>query len=162
RDGALWYLRQFNSSYQPNTGAIHRVLGPDGAPAAPGVSGDRDTAIGAQDTVSVHWAVHNTGACAGAQVFRIRDPQALLVPPTTPLAGIPPRPGPGDSFGPNLQVASPAVCDPLVPDTLTFAAHPLDFPASVAVETTLVHCSATETAGVASFTLLVQGPSVRL
>src|SRR5262249_40639359 len=79
RDGALWYLRQFNSSYQPNTGAIHRVLGPDGAPAAPGVSGDRDTAIGAQDTVSVHWAVHNTGACAGAQVFRIRDPQALLV-----------------------------------------------------------------------------------
>ncbi len=161
-EGGLWYLRQFNSSFQPNTGSIHRLLGPDIRPRRPAVAGGGWVVIGLRDTVPLRFTVRNRASCPRAHVYRLRDPQGLVVAGGTPLDGVTPALAPGDSFELSVRVTTPLVCDSLLPDSLFFSSHPLDFPDSLAADTTRVRCNPTPTLGVTSFTLEPQGLAVRL
>jgi glucose/arabinose dehydrogenase len=162
-EGALWYARQFDSTYQPNTGSIHRIRSADVAVRRPAILVPGPGALGPGDTLFLTFKVVNQGSCMRAHDYGLADPQGWVAGTSAPLVGRTPPLAPGDTFDLSAWLVFPPPCDTNQVERLVLRAYPVDFPDSAALDTTDVHCSATTgVLGVTYLALDLEGQAVRV
>ncbi len=161
-EGALWYVRQFDSSFTPQTGSVRRVRPVTTSVRAPEVLVVGMAEMEPGSIFPLPFSVRNAGPCARAHRYALKDPAGWVVSSTAPLTGITPPLGPGASFDFVVEVRTEGPCDASPVDTLELSAYPESFPDSISVDTTRVRCSGLPALGVTSFSLSLETNGVKL